>query len=60
MTAAAAADAGAASRPSLAGLTRAGLAERLAEAGVPERELRMRTGQLWHWLYVRARPGSTR
>jgi 23S rRNA (adenine2503-C2)-methyltransferase len=25
----------------------------LAEIGVPERELRMRTGQLWHWIYHR-------
>ncbi len=40
-------------KPSLAGLTRGGLSERLAEAGVPERELRMRVGQIWHWLYVR-------
>jgi 23S rRNA (adenine2503-C2)-methyltransferase len=39
--------------PSLAGLTRAALVERLAEAGVPERERRMRAAQLWHWLYVR-------
>jgi 23S rRNA (adenine2503-C2)-methyltransferase len=39
--------------PSLAGLTRAALGERLAEVGVPERERRMRVGQLWHWLYVR-------
>ncbi len=40
-------------RPSLVGLTRAGLAERLAALGVPERESRMRVGQLWHWLHVR-------
>ena len=39
--------------PSLAGLSRAALAERLAEAGVPEKERRMRVTQLWHWLYVR-------
>jgi len=38
---------------SLAGLSRAALGERLAEAGVPERDLRMRVSQLWHWLYVR-------
>jgi 23S rRNA (adenine2503-C2)-methyltransferase len=37
-------------------LTRTALAERLGEAGVPERERRMRASQLWHWLYVR---GST-
>ena len=40
-------------RPSLVGLTRAGLGAALAAIGVPEREIRMRTGQLWHWLYVR-------
>ena len=39
--------------PSLAGLTRAGLRDHLAASGVPERELRMRTGQLWHWIYSR-------
>ncbi len=39
--------------PSLAGLSRAALADRLAEAGVPEKERRMRVSQLWHWLYVR-------
>jgi 23S rRNA (adenine2503-C2)-methyltransferase len=43
--------------PSLAGLTRAGLAERLGEIGVPEREQRMRVSQLWHWLYVRGAVG---
>jgi 23S rRNA (adenine2503-C2)-methyltransferase len=46
----------AAPQPSLAGLSRAALAERLALAGVPEKERRMRVSQLWHWLYVR---GST-
>ncbi|RFB81304.1 23S rRNA (adenine(2503)-C(2))-methyltransferase RlmN [Methylovirgula sp. 4M-Z18] len=40
-----------ASRPSLAGLTRAGLADALRGVGVPEREIKMRTGQLWHWIY---------
>jgi 23S rRNA (adenine2503-C2)-methyltransferase len=42
-----------AGRPSLVGLTRAGLKERIAAIGVPERESRMRAGQVWHWLYVR-------
>ncbi|HWL05353.1 MAG TPA: 23S rRNA (adenine(2503)-C(2))-methyltransferase RlmN [Xanthobacteraceae bacterium] len=41
------------SRPSLVGLTRAELAEALAEIGVPERQRRMRVGQLWNWIYVR-------
>jgi 23S rRNA (adenine2503-C2)-methyltransferase len=38
-------------RPSLVGRTRAGLAEALAEIGVPEKERRMRVGQLWNWIY---------
>ncbi|RVU15650.1 23S rRNA (adenine(2503)-C(2))-methyltransferase RlmN [Methylobacterium oryzihabitans] len=38
---------------SLVGLTRAALKERLAALGVPEREQRMRAGQLWHWINVR-------
>ncbi len=37
--------------PSLLGATRAELAEILRRRGVPEREIRMRVGQLWHWLY---------
>jgi 23S rRNA (adenine2503-C2)-methyltransferase len=40
-----------AERPSLAGLTRAGMAEALREIGTPEREIRMRVAQLWHWIY---------
>jgi 23S rRNA (adenine2503-C2)-methyltransferase len=39
--------------PSLAGATRRELALALAEIGVPEREIGMRTGQLWHWIYHR-------
>jgi 23S rRNA (adenine2503-C2)-methyltransferase len=42
-----------AAKPSLAGRDRAGLAQALAEVGVPERELRMRAAQLWHWIYFR-------
>jgi 23S rRNA (adenine2503-C2)-methyltransferase len=38
-------------RASLAGATRRELAAALAEAGVPEREIRMREAQLWHWIY---------
>jgi 23S rRNA (adenine2503-C2)-methyltransferase len=40
-------------KPSLAGLGRDGLAAALAAVGVPERQLRMRVGQLWGWLYAR-------
>ena len=39
-------------RETLIGLGRAGLAARLGELGVPERQSRMRIGQLWNWLYV--------
>ncbi len=38
---------------SLAGATRAQLGSALAELGVPERDIRMRTTQLWHWVYHR-------
>ena len=34
------------------GQGREGLAARLEELGVPERQSRMRVGQLWNWLYV--------
>ncbi len=39
------------SRISLIGRTRAGLGDALAEIGVPEKERRMRVGQLWNWIY---------
>lgn len=38
---------------SLVGFGRAALSEKLAEIGVPTRELRMRVNQLWHWIYHR-------
>jgi len=41
------------SRPSLAGVDRAALAEALRAIGVPDRQLKMRVQQLWHWIYVR-------
>ena len=40
-------------RPSLIGMTRDALADALAKAGVPDRQRRMRAGQIWHWLYHR-------
>ncbi len=40
-------------KPSLIGLTREEMAEALVKAGVPERQVKMRISQLWHWLYVR-------
>ena len=40
-------------RASLAGASRAEIAAALAELGVAERDIRMRTAQLWHWIYHR-------
>ena len=39
--------------PSLIGMTRAELGEAMAQAGVPDKQVRMRAAQLWHWIYVR-------
>ena len=41
------------SKPSLAGYSRAALAEALAALDIPEPQRRMRVQQIWHWLYVR-------
>jgi 23S rRNA (adenine2503-C2)-methyltransferase len=43
----------AAAKPSLAGLGRDGLAAALRAIGVPDKQLRMRVGQLWSWIYAR-------
>ncbi len=40
-------------RPTLIGLTREQMGEALRDAGVAEKQVRMRTQQLWHWLYIR-------
>ncbi|MEP0510716.1 MAG: 23S rRNA (adenine(2503)-C(2))-methyltransferase RlmN, partial [Aurantimonas coralicida] len=40
-------------KPSLVGLDRAALREALSAVGVPDKQIRMRVAQLWHWLYVR-------
>jgi len=40
-------------KPSLIGLLREEMANALVEKGVPERQVKMRVSQLWHWLYVR-------
>ncbi len=37
--------------PSLVGLTRSGLTDALRAMDVPDRDLRMRSAQLWHWIY---------
>ena len=38
-------------KTSLIGLNRPQIAARLAAIGVPEKQLRMRTNQLWGWMY---------
>jgi hypothetical protein len=35
----------------LVGLTREGLRAALIEAGTPEKQARMRCGQIWQWIY---------
>ena len=40
-------------RPSLVGMSRDELGTALGAIGVPAGQVRMRTAQLWHWLYVR-------
>jgi 23S rRNA (adenine2503-C2)-methyltransferase len=40
-------------KPSLIGFSRAELAERLGEIGVPQAQRKMRVQQLWHWIYFR-------
>ena len=40
-------------RANLVGLTREGLRDALVEAGTPERQARMRAGQIWQWVYHR-------
>ena len=40
-------------KPSLIGLSREEIAERLGELGVAEKQRKMRVAQLWHWMYVR-------
>lgn len=38
-------------RQNIVGLTRDGLREALIAAGTPERQARMRVGQIWQWVY---------
>jgi 23S rRNA (adenine2503-C2)-methyltransferase len=40
-------------QPSLVGLTRDELKDRLSAIGVADRDLKMRVAQLWHWIYLR-------
>jgi len=43
----------AAEKPTLIGLSREDMGKALAEIGVPVKQVKMRSSQLWHWLYVR-------
>ncbi|MGR3322695.1 MAG: 23S rRNA (adenine(2503)-C(2))-methyltransferase RlmN, partial [Pseudooceanicola sp.] len=38
-------------RVNLVGLTRDAMRDALSEAGVPEKQLRMRVNQVWQWVY---------
>jgi 23S rRNA (adenine2503-C2)-methyltransferase len=40
-------------RTDLLGLSRAGMKDALAEAGLDPKQARMRASQLWHWIYHR-------
>jgi 23S rRNA (adenine2503-C2)-methyltransferase len=44
-------------KPSLVGLSRAEIADRLGAIGVAPAQRRMRVQQLWHWIYVRGARG---
>ena len=45
--------AAAAEKPVLIGLTRPQMQQALIEAGIAEKQARMRASQIWHWLYIR-------
>src|SRR6185295_14930646 len=45
--------AAAAEKPSLVGMSRALLGDALRAIDIPEGQVRMRAGQLWHWIYLR-------
>ncbi len=40
-------------KSSLIGLTRDQMADVLRKKGIPDKQVRMRVNQLWHWLYIR-------
>ena len=43
----------AAEKPSLVGLSRAGIGAELTRIGVEPKQVRMRTAQIWNWIYAR-------
>jgi 23S rRNA (adenine2503-C2)-methyltransferase len=44
-------------KPSLIGLSRAEIADKLGSIGVAPAQRKMRTQQIWHWMYVRGVQG---
>ncbi|MCX5495685.1 23S rRNA (adenine(2503)-C(2))-methyltransferase RlmN [Kaistia dalseonensis] len=40
-------------KPSLVGLSREGIGEQLAGIGIDRKHIRMRTAQIWNWIYAR-------
>ena len=40
-------------KPTLIGMSREEMVAAMADAGVPEKQRKMRVNQIWHWLYVR-------
>ena len=40
-------------KPTLIGMSRDEMVEAMADAGVPEKQRKMRVNQIWHWLYIR-------
>jgi 23S rRNA (adenine2503-C2)-methyltransferase len=44
-------DADGGGKPNLVGLTRDGLRDALIAAGTPEKQAKMRVGQVWQWIY---------
>ena len=40
-------------KPSLIGMSREEIGDALREAGIAEKQIKMRVSQIWHWLYVR-------
>jgi 23S rRNA (adenine2503-C2)-methyltransferase len=41
------------SKRSLIGMSREEISNALAELGIPQKQLKMRVSQIWHWLYIR-------
>ena len=42
-----------AQKPSLVGMDRDEIGDALREAGIAEKQIKMRVSQIWHWLYIR-------